>query len=356
MKKKLLSILICMTIAVGMFPTMAYATVDGTEIENQQVITPEQPEATQIPTSYIVSCKNHDSVQMDLIKDTFTIGKVTDRDGSYVCPITIATNAYAEKYSTATNKKHTAVEENITYNMTWTGTEWKAPEMTQLPEIEVKCEKEVVPAAPEATQIPTSYIVSCKNHDSVQMDLIKDTFTIGKVTDRDGSYVCPITIATNAYAEKYSTATNKKHTAVEENITYNMTWTGTEWKAPEMTQLPEIEVKCEKEVVPAAPKANKLPMGYMVKCTKRSFFHKVFHKARFMHQLPKTVTIGKVEKKGNNYVCKISVSTKSYAKAYSKKFGKVHAAIKRKITYQMTWDGKQWKAPTYRNLPTILLK
>ena len=39
-----------MTIAVGMFPTMAYATVDGTEIENQQVITPEQPEATQIPT------------------------------------------------------------------------------------------------------------------------------------------------------------------------------------------------------------------------------------------------------------------------------------------------------------------
>lgn len=188
------------------------------------------------------------------------------------------------------------------------------------------------------------------------MDLIKDTFTIGKVTDSDGSYVCPITIATNAYAEKYSTATNKKHTAVEENITYNMTWTGTEWKAPEMTQLPEIEVKCKKEVVPAAPKANKLPMGYMVKCTKRSFFHKVFHKARFMHQLPKTVTIGKVEKKGNNYVCKISVSTKSYAKAYSKKFGKVHAAIKRKITYQMTWDGKQWKAPTYRNLPTILLK
>ena len=41
MKKKLLSILICMTIAVGMFPTMAYATVDGTEIENQQVITPK---------------------------------------------------------------------------------------------------------------------------------------------------------------------------------------------------------------------------------------------------------------------------------------------------------------------------
>ena len=180
------------------------------------------------------------------------------------------------------------------------------------------------------------------------MNLLPDTFTIGEVTDSDGSYVCPITIATNAYAEAYSSA-NGRHTAVTESITYNMTWTGTEWKAPEMTQLPEIKVACEKEVVPAAPKANELPMGYMVKCTKRSFFHK----ARFMDQLPKTVTIGKVEKKGNNYVCKISVSTKSYAKAYSKEFGKVHAAIKPKITYQMTWNGKQWKAPTYSNLPTI---
>ena len=349
MKKKLLSTLICMTIAVGMLPTMAYATEDGTEIENQQVITPEQPVATQIPTSYIISCENHDSVQMDLIWGTFTIGEVTENGGSYICPITIATNAYAEAYSTATNKTHTAVEESIVYNMTWTGTEWKAPEMTQLPEIQVKCEKEVVPAAPEATEIPTSYIVSCENHDSEQMNLIWDTFTIGEVTENGGSYVCPITIATNAYAEAYSTATNKTHTAVTESITYNMTWTGTEWKAPEMTQLPEIQVKCEKEVVPAAPKANELPMGYMVKCTKRSFFHK----ARFMDQLPKTVTIGKVEKKGNNYVCKISVSTKSYAKAYSKEFGKVHAAIKPKITYQMTWDGKQWKAPTYSNLPTI---
>ena len=373
MKKKLLSTLICMTITVGMLPTtayatedgteienqqfitpeqpgatqiptMAYATEDGTEIENQQVITPDQPGATQIPTSYMVYCEDHGLKEMNLIWDTLTIGKVTDSDGGYVCPITIATNAYAEEYSKDT--KHTAVEKTITYNMTWTGSEWKAPEMTQLPVINVKCEKEVVPAAPGATQIPTSYTVFCEDHGPKEMNLIRDTFTIGKVTGSDGSYVCPITIATNAYAEKYSTATNKKHKAAEKTITYNMTWTGTEWKAPEMTQLPEIRVKCEKEVVPAAPKANELPMRYMVKCTKRSLFHRV----RFITQLPKTVTIGKVKKNGNNYVCKISVSTESYAKAYSKEVHKLHTAIKRKITYQMTWDGKQW---AYSNFPTI---
>nr|WP_288742040.1 hypothetical protein [uncultured Mediterraneibacter sp.] len=63
---------------------------------------------------------------------------------------------------------------------------------------------------------------------------------------KDGdNYVCLITIATEAYAEAYSVE-NGKHTAVKESITYNMTWTGAEWKAPEMTELPEIKVECEK--------------------------------------------------------------------------------------------------------------
>ena len=64
MKKKLLSVLICMTMSVGMLPTMAYAAEEGTEFEEQQVTIPEKPEATAIPTSYIVSCGEHGSAQM----------------------------------------------------------------------------------------------------------------------------------------------------------------------------------------------------------------------------------------------------------------------------------------------------
>ena len=220
--------------------------------------------------------------------------------------------------------------------------------MTQLPVINVACEKEVVPEAPVATAIPTSYIVACEDHEAAQMNLLPDTFTIGEVTKDGDSYVCPITIATAAYAEAYS-AENGKHTAVEESISFNMTWTGSEWKAPEMTQLPVINVVCEKEVVPAAPVESELAMGYMVKCKKSSFFHRV----RFIYQLPETVSIGEVEKKGDNYVCEISVSTKAYADAYSREFCKKHTAVKSNITYNMTWDGEQWKAPAYSNLPTI---
>nr|WP_295285391.1 hypothetical protein [uncultured Blautia sp.] len=313
----------------------------------EKEVAPEAPVATAIPTSYLVACADHEAAQMNLLPDTFTIGEVTKEGDSYVCPITIATAAYAEAYS-AENGKHTAVEESISFNMTWTGSEWKAPEMTQLPVINVACEKEVVPEAPVATAIPTSYIVSCEDHGAAQMNLLPDTFTIGEVTKDGDSYVCPITIATAAYAEAYS-AENGKHTAVEESISFNMTWTGSEWKAPEMTQLPVINVVCEKEVVPAAPVESELAMGYMVKCKKSSFFHK----ARFIYQLPETVSIGEVEKKGDNYVCEISVSTKAYADAYSREFCKKHTAVKSNITYNMTWDGEQWKAPAYSNLPTI---
>ena len=347
MKKKLLSVLICMTMSVGMLPTMAYAAEEGTEFEEQQVTIPEAPVATQIPMSYIVSCGEHDAETMPLNWDTLTIGDVTEEGGSYVCPITIATAAYAEAYSEKYGA-HTATADSISFNMTWNGSEWEGPAMTQLPAINVVCEKEVAPEAPVATAIPTSYLVACADHEAAQMDLLPDTFTIGEVTKDGDSYVCPITIATAAYAEAYS-AENGKHTAAEDSITYNMTWNGSEWKAPEMTQLPVINVVCEKEVVPAAPVESELAMGYMVKCKKGSFFHG----GRFVYQLPETVSIGEVEKKGDNYVCEISVSTKAYADAYSKEFRRRHTAFKSNITYNMTWDGEHWNAPSYSNLPTI---
>ena len=216
-------------------------------------VIPEAPEATEIPTAYIVSCvtedSNHGADTMDLIADTFTIGDVTKDGDNYVCPITIATAKYAEAYSVE-NGKHTAKEESITFNMTWNGKAWKAPEMTQLPVIEVECEatKPEDPKAPVATEIPTDYIISCvtenSGHSAEQMKLLADTFTIGEVTKEGNNYVCPITIATAKYAEAYSVE-NGKHTAVAESITFNMTWNGEKWVAPEMTQLPVIELKCE---------------------------------------------------------------------------------------------------------------
>ena len=217
-------------------------------------VVPEAPVATNIPTAYIVSCvtenSNHGAAQMNLIADTFTIGEVTKDGNNYVCPITIATAKYAEAYSVE-NGKHTAVAESITFKMTWDGEKWVAPEMTQLPQIKVECKatEPEAPKAPAETALPSAYRVSCttdKAHVGTWMS-IPGADKIGEVKKDGETYICPITVSTKEYAEEYSAATviNKPHTALEETVTYNMTWDGQKWVAPNLADLPVIELKCE---------------------------------------------------------------------------------------------------------------
>ena len=304
------------------------------------------PAMTALPTEYIVSCEKHDAMQMNLLPDTLEMGEVAKVDDEFVCPVTIKTAPYAEAYS-AKYGKHEAAAETISFNMTWNyqGEKWEAPAMTELPAINVEC---VVPAAPAATAIPTQYIVSCGKHGGEMTNLLPDTFTIGEVTEKDGQYICPITIATEKYAEAYSTREHGKHEAVAETISFNLTWNGKEWEAPATTQLPEIKLEC---VVPAAPAATELPMGYMVKCNQG----RLFHGARFIYQQPEGFTIGEVEKVGDTYVCTVTVDTEQYAKAYSNCWGihKTHTAVDKTISFQMTWNGEKWVAPAYTELPVI---
>ena len=217
-------------------------------------VVPEAPVATNIPTAYIVSCvtenSNHGAAQMNLIADTFTIGEVTKDGNNYVCPITIATAKYAEAYSVE-NGKHTAVAESITFKMTWDGEKWVAPEMTQLPQIKVECKatEPEAPKAPAETALPSAYRVSCttdKAHVGTWMS-IPGADKIGEVKKDGETYICPITVSTKEYAEEYSAATviNKPHTALKESITFNMTWDGQKWVAPNLADLPVIELKCE---------------------------------------------------------------------------------------------------------------
>ena len=215
-------------------------------------VAPKAPVATEIPTAYIVSCvtenSGHGADTMDLIADTFTIGEVTKDGDNYVCPITIATAKYAEAYSVE-NGKHTAKEASITFNMTWDGKAWKAPEMTQLPVIEVECKatEPEAPKAPAETALPSAYLVSCTTNDThadTWMLAIPGADTIGEVKKDGETYICPVTVSTKEYADAYSVA-NDKHTAVAESVTYNMTWNGQEWKAPKRADLPVIELKCE---------------------------------------------------------------------------------------------------------------
>ena len=314
------------------------------------------PAMTAIPTQYIVSCGKHGGEPMNLIGDTFKIGEVTKEDGEIVCPVTITTAPYAEAYS-AKYGKHAAVEDEISFNMTWNYQEekWEAPAMTQLPAINVEC---VVPAAPAANELPARYFVSCeKKHGSAWMFEIPGTVEIGEVTQQpSGDYVCTITVSTADYAEEYSKA-REEHKAVEDSVSYTMAWNGKKWVAPAYAELPVIALECvvtepEAPAAPKAPAATELPMGYMVKCNQG----RIFHGARFIYQQPEGFTIGEVTKnEEGQYVCTITVDTEQYAKAYSNCWGihKTHTAVDKTISFTMTWDGEKWVAPAYTELPII---
>ena len=344
-------------------PEMTQLPVIKVECKATEPEAPVAPVATNIPTAYIVSCvtenSGHGADTMDLIDGTFTIGDVTKDGDNYVCPITIATAKYAEAYSVE-NGKHTAKEASITFNMTWDGQEWKAPEMTDLPQIKVECKatEPEAPKAPAETALPSAYLVSCTTNDAhadVWMLAIPGADTIGEVTKEGETYICPITVSTKEYAEEYSAATviNKPHTALEETVTYTMTWDGQKWVAPKRADLPVIELKCEatEPEAPKAPEATNIPTAYIVSCVTENSNHG----AAQMNLIADTFTIGEVAKEGNNYVCPITIATAKYAEAYSVENGK-HTAKEASITFNMTWDGKAWKAPAMTQLPVIELK
>lgn len=320
---------------------------------NVECVAPAAPAATAIPTDYIVSCGKHGGEMTKLLPDTFTIGDVAEKDDQYICPITIATEKYAEAYSTRVHGKHVAKAETISFNMTWNGEAWDAPEMTELPAIELNC---VVPAAPAANELPERYFVSCETHGSAWMFEIPGTVEIGEVTQQpSGDYVCTITVSTADYAEEYSKACGE-HKATVDSVSYTMAWNGRKWVAPAYAELPVIALECvvtepEAPVAPAAPVATELPMGYMVKCNQG----RIFHGARFIYQQPESFTIGEVEKVGDTYVCTVTVGTEQYAKAYSNCWGihKTHTAVDKTISFTMTWNGEQWVAPAYTELPVI---
>lgn len=311
------------------------------------------PAMTAIPTDYIVSCEKHGSEMTKLLPDTFEIGEVEEVDGQYVCPVTIETAEYAKAYSTREHGKHVAKAETISFNMTWNGEAWEAPEMTELPAIKLEC---VVPAAPAANELPARYFVSCEKHGSAWMFEIPGTVEIGEVEQQaSGDYVCTITVSTADYAEEYSKACGE-HKATVDSVSYTMAWNGRKWVAPAYAELPVIALECvvtepEAPVAPAAPVATELPMGYMVKCNQG----RIFHGARFIYQQPESFTIGEVEKVGDTYVCTVTVGTEQYAKAYSNCWGihKTHTAVDKTISFTMTWNGEQWVAPAYTELPVI---
>lgn len=325
MKKRALSALLCLVMVISLLP--------GTALAKNAV--PEAPAATQIPTQYMVYCEKHGAKPVNLIWDTFEIGDVAEEGTIYVCPVTIKTAEYAKAYSEE-HGKHVAMAESVTFNMTWNGEEWKAPEMTEMPMIKLAC----APEAPDPSLIPLEYLVGCACYvdETVSMDLIEGTAKMGEVAMVDGKFVCPFTIETAPYVEEYSKE-HGKHVAEFEKVTFNMTWDDTKWVVPEKNER-FIAAFC-------APAMTAIPAEYIVSCEK--------HGSEMVNLIWDTFTIGEVTKKDGEIVCPITIKTAPYAEEYSKEHGE-HAAVAKEISFNMKWDGLKWIEPAMTELPEIKLE
>ena len=323
MKKRVFSALLCLVMVIGLLPGIALA---------DQKAAPPAPAATQIPTQYMVYCEKHGAKPVNLIWDTFEIGEVAEEGTIYVCPVTIKTAEYAKAYSEE-HGTHVAMAESVTFNMTWNGKEWKAPEMTEMPMIELAC----APEAPSEDLIPLEYFVGCACYvdETVSMSLLPNTLEMGEVAMVDGKFVCPFTIKTAPYVEEYSKE-HGKHVAEFESVTFNMTWDGLKWVVPEKNEL-FIAAFC-------APAMTAIPTDYIVSCEK--------HGAKQMDLIWDTFTIGEVTKKDGEIVCPITIKTAPYAEEYSKEHGE-HAAVAKEISFNMKWDGLKWIKPEMTELPAI---
>ena len=325
MKKRVFSALLCLVMVIGLLPGIALA---------DQKAAPEAPAATQIPMTYTVYCKDHGTESVNLIWDTFEIGDVAEKDGQYICPITIETAEYAKAYSTE-HGEHAALAEKVTFNMKWDGLKWRDPAMTDLPVIEVAC----APEAPDPSLIPLEYLVGCACYvdETVSMDLIEGTAKMGEVAMVDGKFVCPFTIETAPYVEEYSKE-HGKHVAEFETVTFNMTWDNTKWVVPKENER-FIAAFC-------APAMTAIPTQYIVSCEK--------HGGEPMNLIWDTFTIGDVAKEGDKFVCPVTIKTAPYAEAYSAKYGK-HEAAAETISFNMTWNYQEekWEAPAMTELPAI---
>ena len=220
-----------------------------------ECVVPAAPAANELPARYYVSCAKHESAWMFEIPGTVEIGEVTQQDsGDYVCTITVSTADYAKVYSEK-HEGHTAVVENVSYTMAWNGRKWVAPAMNDLPVIELACpvtepEAPKAPEAPAATELPMGYMVKCNQgrlfHGARFIYQQPEGFTIGEVEKVGDTYVCTVTVDTEQYAKAYSNcwSIRKTHTAVDETISFQMTWNGEKWVAPAYTELPVIYVAC----------------------------------------------------------------------------------------------------------------
>ena len=228
--------------------------------------TPPAPDLTAFNISVTVACTNNPSDHAvkyyELLKDSYTLGTVTQNGTTYEYTITVQSEKYVEKYNTeyGPHELYANSEPAITVKFIYSDEKWEIPADSKLPVFYVTCaesgEEQPTPPTPEeviALMGDNAIGVACQTvnsgHNPSSYSLILGSFTVGSATaDGNGQYSCEITIDEDGilqYVDAYDEVVGSEHTAISFGpITFTITYDGTKWLQPEVP-VETITVVCE---------------------------------------------------------------------------------------------------------------
>ena len=251
----------------GVAPYVTFTVACQTEPEEE---TPPAPDPTEFDISVTVACTNNPSDHAvkyydNLLKNSYTLGTVTQKGTTYEYTITVQSEKYVEEYSTdyGPHELYANSEPAITVKFIYSDEKWEIPADSKLPVFYVTCAEggEEQPETPTIT--PEDVInlmgdnaikVVCttegSGHEAKTYSLISESFEIGDVTpDKNGQYSCEITIDEDGilqYVDAYSQTVDYEHrTGIYRGpITFTITHDGTKWLQPSKLPAATIKVEC----------------------------------------------------------------------------------------------------------------
>ena len=270
MKKRILGILLCLIMAVGMLPTMAMAQENAPAFNLERDL-----EGITIPENLvIVTCetteqsKNYGAISGGF--DTDKAKPYLGDDGVWKVVVQLKLDVYKNQYDAETGTTHTVSSIGntmISFTLEYVNKMWKVKGNFPSVPISVRCNNNHENQTPNLPMYPTIDNISglndkivavlCANTQAGQSSgkyygLLNGGFTSTMPTREGDMYESTLTLIPSVYCNQYSTDTGIPHT-----VNLNQT-----------TDKLKITVKYDAEAMMWMPKEDVKPMGIWVNCDK----------------------------------------------------------------------------------------
>lgn len=313
--------------------------------------------------------EEHEQVTSSLKEGSITVGNVVSiGEGEYTCTVTVKPGSYVTAYNTTysgSNHSLNPTEQNGEILLVFNGDGWTIAGDTPYVTFTVACAtepEEETPPAPDLTAFNISVTVACTNNPSDHAvkyyELLKDSYTLGTVTQNGTTYEYTITVQSEKYVEKYNTeyGPHELYANSEPAITVKFIYSDEKWEIPADSKLPVFYVTCAEggEEQPETPTITPEDVinlmgdnAIKVVCTTEGSGHE----AKTYSLISESFEIGDVTPdKNGQYSCEITIDEDGilqYVDAYSQTVDYEHRTgiYRGPITFTITHDGTKWLQP-----------